>query len=181
MSEWATALPTLYAQTWQSFMQAAETRAQVALATVSSERSPEVRTVVLRHADSESQSLEIYTDLKSDKITSLRANPIASVLYWEPETRLQLRATCTTTILTGAAVMDRWDAVPDHSRFSYGVTPPPGQVIASSTGYVKDPQPEDFAVLSCAITHLDVVHLGKTHRRAAYSRMSEWQGNWLVP
>jgi len=181
MSEWATALPALYAKTWQMLLRAAEARAQVALATVSPAQIPEARTVILRHVDPETQSLEIYTDLKSDKITSLRANPNASVLYWDAETHLQTRVTCTACILTGADVMDRWEAVPDHSRYSYGVTPAPGQVIADSTDYVKDPQPADFAVLALTITHLDVVHLGKPHRRAAYSRLSEWEGNWLVP
>ena len=55
--------------------------ALVSLATVSPTHQPEARTVVLRAADSTSAALEIYTDLQSDKIASLRATPKASSFF----------------------------------------------------------------------------------------------------
>ena len=181
MSDWFETLDGLRAKVWTYLSDAAEARAQLAFATVSPNHAPEVRTVVLRDVDATAHRLEIYTDSQSDKITSLRANPRASIMVWDADLALQIRLQCETSILTGDAVMDRWRAIPDHSKLSYGITPPPGKPIPDSTAYVKEPDPKVFAVLSCAVTHIDAVHLGTPHRRAAFSRQGDWRGNWLAP
>lgn len=179
MSNWFETLDGTLATVWACLRTAAKARAQVALATVSTDGLPEVRTVVLRAADA--PVFEIYTDLQSDKIGSLQANPVASVLFWDPDLALQIRLTAQVSILAGETVMERWKAVPDHSKLSYGVTPAPGQVIPDSTAYIKEPDPKVFAVLSCETTHIDAVHLGDVHRRAAFSQEGDWDGKWLVP
>lgn len=181
MSDDFETLPGLHARAWAQLRSGAAGREHVALATVSTAGLPEARTVVLRAADEGAATVEIYTDLKSDKIASLRAHLVGSVLYWDAETALQMRAACDVTILSGQAAQSRWDGVPDHSRYSYGITPAPGRVIAESTAYHKDPQMDDFAVLQCRISHLDVLHLKQPHRRAQFSRDSEWCGNWVAP
>jgi pyridoxine/pyridoxamine 5'-phosphate oxidase len=153
------------------------------LATVSADGAPEARTVVLRHAARAQAMLEVYTDIKSDKITSLQHNPSASFLIWDPETQLQIRALTQVDILTGAATDDAWAAVPDHSRQSYGVAPPPGAEIAEPTAYHKPGGQAHFAVLRCAIKTLDIVSLKLPHRRARFSlsQDGEWAANWLAP
>lgn len=186
MNDWVTTLDGLLQQVWAQLAEAAETSALVSLATVSPTHQPEARTVVLRAADSTSAALEIYTDLQSDKIASLRATPRAAILHWDQDRKLQIRATCRVTILSGSDVMDRWRGVPDHSRVSYGMTPPPGRPIPTSTAYVKKPDPAVFAVLSCEVTHLDAVHLGQPHRRAFFARDAgsqpgDWRMGWLAP
>lgn len=186
MNDWFTTIDGIATRVWGRLVQAANERALIGFATVSPTGDPEARTVVLRAADRDAGVLEVYTDLQSDKITSLRAHSQASVLLWDEDLKLQIRAKCTVTIQTGADVMDRWGDIPDHSRLSYGITPPPGQVIAHSKAYTKAPDPEVFAVLSCTVTHLDAVHLGRPHRRAAFTRdpasnKGEWTANWLAP
>ena len=179
MNDWFTTLDGTYAKVWDCLANGAASRAQVAFATVNPENAPEVRTVVMRAA--KAPTVEIYTDLQSDKITSLRGNPCASVLLWDAGLALQIRLTARVSILTGEAVMDRWHAVPDHSKLSYGITPAPGQPIADSTAYTKKSDPAVFAVLSCNVTHIDAVYLGETHRRAAFSQDGDWAGKWLAP
>jgi len=186
MNDWWDTLEGLRGQVWTQLAQAAQSRALISLGTTSPAGDPEVRTVVLRAADQQTGVLEIYTDLQSDKITSLQHRPRASILHWHDPDQLQIRATCDVTILTGQAVMDRWRAIPDHSKLSYGMTPPPGQTIPNGTAYTKVPDPDVFAVLSCTVTHIDAVYLGTPHRRAAFKRADvsqggDWAANWLAP
>ena len=179
MSDWFETLDGTYAKVWECLTVSANNRAQVAVATIGPNVTPEVRTVVLRHASA--PEIEIYTDLQSDKITSLQANPLASILLWDAHLALQIRLTAKVSILSGDAVMDRWKAIPDHSKISYGITPAPGEPIPDSTAYTKQPDPNVFAVLACDVTHIDAVYLGTTHRRAAFSQDSDWRGKWLAP
>ncbi len=181
MNNWWETLDGTQAQVWDRLTQGADKRAHVALGTVSIDGQPEVRTVVLRDVDPKTRSLELYTDLQSDKITSLRNNPKAAIHLWDADLALQIRVQADVTILTGDAVMDRWNAVPDHSKNSYGITPAPGQPIPESTAYTKKPDPAVFAVLSCQATHIDAVYLGDIHRRAAFSQVGDWTGKWLAP
>ena len=150
-------------------------------ATVSPDEWPEARTVVLRSADQAAAELTLHTDLYSDKITSLRTTPRAALHIWVPQQNLQLRLQAGVTIQHGGDTRALWDKIPDHAQQSYGVTPPPGTPIAGALDYVKEPDPATFAVLICALTHIDVVHLGDDHRRIAFSRDRGWAGQWLSP
>lgn len=181
MNDWFATLDGTYAQVWDRLCQGVDDRALVALGTVSAVGLPEVRSVVLRYADRTAHKLEIYTDLQSDKITSLHAHPDAAIHLWDPDLALQIRLQAKVAILQGPAVLGRWKAVPDHSKISYGVTPAPGQVIAHSTAYTKAPNADVFAVLSCQVLDIDAVYLGDIHRRAAFSHKSDWVGKWLAP
>lgn len=185
MSEWFETLDGLRERVWARLAMAALQSDVVTLATVSPESEPEARSVVLRDADPEAGTLAVYTDLESAKITSLRHHPRASFLIWDADLSLQIRAQCQVTILTGDVVAELWDDVPDHARLSYGITPPPGQVIVESDAYQKAPDQAVFAVLSCMVDAFDIVHLGKPHRRArlmrAQSQPGEWVANWLAP
>ena len=151
------------------------------LATVDKNGLPKVRTVVLRRADQNQSELDVHTDLRSDKISDLRANPVASLLFWLPDQRLQLRLSCQVAIESGSTVRDLWNKVPQHSRVAYGSTPPPGTPIDNALSYERVPNPDDFAVLVCQINEIDVLHLGDDHRRARYTKKRDWDGEWLAP
>lgn len=181
MNDWFETLGGTRDRVWARLTQAAQDRAQVAFATISPAGWPEVRTVVLRDTDAKSQTVEIYTDIQSDKIASLHASPRASIMMWDADLALQIRLRCDVTILSGDEVMERWRAIPDHSKLSYGITPPPGQVIAQSDAYVKVPDPKVFAVLFCKVMHIDAVHLGTPHRRSSFSQVGDCFENWLAP
>lgn len=185
MSEWYETLTGLHGRVWDTLARGvADARHPARLptfATLSPDGWPEARTVVLRAADTAAYSVTLHTDLYSDKITSLRHNPRAALHIWDANQALQIRLQATVTIESGNATRALWDRVPDHAQQSYGVTPPPGTPLPSALGYVKSPDPDSFAVLECAITHVDAVHLGTQHRRAAFSWGSDWVGQWLSP
>ena len=185
MSEWFTTLDGMLARMWDTLSaglgDAAHPARQPTLATVSTEGWPEARTVVLRGADKVASIVTIHTDLHSGKIASLRTTPRAALHIWDPEQALQIRLQAEVTIQSGPDLLPLWQSIPDHAQQSYGVTPPPGHPIATALDYVKQPDPATFAVLHCAVTHIDLVHLGVDHRRAGFSRDRHWAGQWLSP
>lgn len=182
---WAEALPQLHAHLWARLTQGAHNRhAQTrhpTLATVSESGMPQARTVVLREADQQAATLAIYTDIHSEKINALRANPVAALHVWDAEDKLQLRIEANVTILTGEEVSEQWQRLPEHARTAYSSVPAPGELIADSLAYTKTPDENAFAVLWLEIQTIEVLHLGQHHRRAMFSRADDWAGQWLVP
>lgn len=185
MNEWFETLPGLYDQLWDILVQGVVDRHHPArhptFATISPDGWPEARTVVLRGADQIAGSISVFTDLHSAKVASLNKSPRAALHIWDAANMLQLRLSCKVQIQQGPDVTHIWAQVPDPSRQSYGVTPPPGTPIANALDYVKAPDPATFAVLNCAVVHIDAVYLGTAHRRARFLAADDWRGEWLVP
>lgn len=185
MTDWFATLDGLHEHVWDTLetgvRDAAHPARRPTLATVSPTGWPEARTVVLRSANRDGGVLTIHTDLYSDKIASLRANPRAALHVWDAEQALQIRLQVDVAIESGPDLLPLWHSIPDHAQQSYGVTPPPGQPIVTALDYVKQPDPATFAVLHCTVAHMDLVHLGAAHRRAAFSRERHWIGQWLSP
>ena len=154
----------------------------VSLASIALDGAPECRTVMLRQGDRGSATLCVHTDLTSTKIAELRNQPRASLLLWDDASQIQIRVRGRVKITSGPQVASIWNAVPDGSRSSYGVTPAPGTPIPDSDTYDRTPDPAKFAVLSLTLEALDVVHLAEDfHRRALYERNRDWAGQWLAP
>jgi hypothetical protein len=149
--------------------------------TVSPAGVPEARTVALRGASRAQAVLEVHTDIETAKVAALRATPVAAFHVWLPRADLQIRLTADVEILTGDAVEAQWARVPAASRVSYGTIPVPGAPIPDVYAYDKPPERARFAVLRCALTQIDLVHLGERHRRAGFVRADGWAGSWLAP
>jgi hypothetical protein len=185
MTDWFTTQDGLWAQMWDCLADGVARRDAPArhptFATISPAGWPEARTVVLRGADRAACTVTVHTDLHSAKVASLRQTPRAALHVWDAAHRLQIRLSTTVTIRAGAEVAGIWARVPDPSRQSYGVIPPPGTPIDAGLAYEKRPDPATFAVLDCAIAAVDLVHLGEEHRRARFSAVTDWSGQWLSP
>lgn len=185
MNDWFETLDGLWRMAWQSLVEgvgdAGHPAGLPSFATVSETGWPEARSVVSRRAEEALRSIDVYTDIQSDKIASLRKAPRAALHVWLPEKRLQLRMQATITLLQGAQVADLWEDLPDHSRLSYGVSPPPGTPIEDALEYDKKPDQSSFVTLRCDVERMDLVHLGKQHRRARFTKARDFEGEWLVP
>ncbi len=182
---WAADLRTLHAHVWDRLVRGVHDRRAAArhptLATVTPDGLPEARTVVLRAANATTASLDVYTDLRSAKVASLRATPRAVLHVWDQSAHLQTRIEVTAEILTDDVVAVIWSRVPVISRQSYGTMPAPGQQIPEALAYAKHMDFRSFAVLRLNVHAIDALHLGRDHRRARYERTSSWAGQWLVP
>ena len=185
MTDWFETTDGIWKKVWSALGQGVSDASRPArlptFATVSPDGWPQARTVVLRSADRKAGRVAVYTDLFSDKIRSLRAQPRAALHIWDPKEDLQIRLQAEVTIISGPDTRLLWDQTPDHAQQSYGVIPPPGTPIENALAYGKTPDPDSFAVLDCTITAIDAVHLGADHRRACFSRVGHWQGQWLSP
>ena len=183
--DWSTTLPGLRWRVWQMLARGVADRhapaRHIALATTSPDGAPPVRTVVRRAADEAAATLDIHTDLRSGKVTALRARPQAEVLVWDPRTHLQARLSGEVTILTGPAAAALWARVPQAARPLYGAEPPPGTPIPEALAYATADGTAAFAVLRLTLARIEVLHLGDRHRRAAFLREGGWQGQWLSP
>lgn len=149
--------------------------------TVAPDGTPQARTVALRAATRTGAVLEVHTDIATAKVTALRQNPVAAFHIWVPEADLQIRLTTRVEILTGPTIDPQWEKVPAASRVSYGTLPVPGCPIADVFAYEKPADRARFAVLSCSLQHIDLVHLGPRHRRAVYRAGDGWTGAWVAP
>jgi pyridoxine/pyridoxamine 5'-phosphate oxidase len=150
-------------------------------ATVSPSGQPEARTVVLRGASRTDGTVEVHTDGGSDKVTSLRAHPVAQIHVWDPKPKLQIRLSTHVTILQGAEVADRWRDVPEGSRIAYGASPKPGTPIPEADLYEKLATRDWFTVLICRIESMELMQLVEPHRRAVFKASDGWVGQWWVP
>lgn len=182
---WASELDSLLAQVWARLVCGVGNRHASArhpvFATVAPDGTPEARTVVLRAADPQAATLEVHTDLRSAKVTALRLNPLAALHVWDETAQLQTRITASVEVLSAEAVSGLWLRVPETSQSAYGTMPAPGTAITASLAYSKTPDPAAFAVLHCTVFAIDVVHLGRNHRRARFDRADDWRGQWLAP
>ena len=149
--------------------------------TISDEGFPTMRTVVLRRADRVSNCLEIHTDLKTNKVFSLKKSNFAGLHFWIPKAKFQIRASVLVDILTGSEVEAEWSRIPMQSRVSYGSVPRPGSEIKGPFDYKKNPRQDCFAILRCNIKELDLLYLGDIHQRAVYKIGERLASVWVAP
>ncbi|QPH55168.1 pyridoxamine 5'-phosphate oxidase family protein [Pontivivens ytuae] len=154
-----------------------------ALATVGAE-GPAVRTVVLRAADREAGTLDIHSHRLAGKVAELRAEPRAALHVWDAKRSLQMRLAGAATVhVEDAAARAAFDALPEHGRTIYAVSPEPAAEIDAPSAPAFDADPwAGFALIRLRLERIELLHLGRErHSRAVYERSSGWRGRWLVP
>lgn len=170
-------------QTWDLIGQSDTKRVGI-LANLVDGGAPQARSVIVRGGERERGIVAIHTDLFSSKISELAADPRVSLLIWMPEDLVQLRLSGAVRIVTGPEVSPLWDRMPEAERRDYSHVPPPGTIIPAPDHWTIPPTQEQdrFAVLEILLDHIDAVCLDPAgHRRAAFSRSNNWQGQWLTP
>ncbi|WP_193141791.1 pyridoxamine 5'-phosphate oxidase family protein [Meridianimarinicoccus sp. MJW13] len=153
----------------------------LALATASADGAA-ARMVVLRAVDASARMLEIHTDLRSAKVTEIRADPLATLLLWDPADQLQARLNCEITLATGAEVAPLWAAIPQQARRIYGGAAASGTPLTRPEPLQAPDGMAQFAVLRCRVTGIDALHLGRDlHARARWRHQDGWHGQWIAP
>lgn len=169
------------------------------VATIGSDGSPRLRTVVLRAADPKAGTLRFHTDLRSAKIDELALDARIAVHFFDPGRQVQVRIAGRATVAgTDGAGRSAWETARRTSLVAYGLMPAPGTPIAAGGDYRLPETPAEidagaahFAAVTVAADGLEWLSLDAGgHRRARFVRAGPgrqgtwqggWQGTWLVP
>jgi len=144
------------------------------LATVDGDAA-DARVVVLREVgDGE---LVFFTDARSPKVAQARARPDATLVFWSPALRWQLRIRAVLGVETeGSALTERWNRLSKASGAGdYLAAVPPGTPLEAAAAAGSEPH---FAIVRAAVRSIDWLELdpGGAHRRAAFAtgHLSRW-------
>ena len=153
------------------------------------------RIIVLRKSDRENKLLQFHTDLRSPKVDILKKNNKASLLFYDKEEKIQLRAKVDCEINNqNSTTEESWKKTQHISRRCYLTDSPPGTTSENPTSgmiskledfdYTMEQSEEgykNFTVIKCKIKSIEWLYLAaKGHRRAKFDLETN-KNNWLVP
>lgn len=122
----------------------------------------EARVVVLRAFDAEGLTVTFHTDVRSPKVTELRADPRAVLVFYDAATRCQVRARGQAKVhLNDEVARALWGAAASETRAGYAAVHAPGAVVAGDEPLpADDPRGfENFCAVVCRFDELDVLVL----------------------
>lgn len=169
------------------------------VATLDQQGNPSQRVMILRHTDWEARRLRFHTDARSTKIASIARNNSASVLFYWPEDKIQLRLNGTLSISVAGDDVDKaWNSATLFARRAYMAVTAPGSVAEQPTSglpeWIEGKQPtqeditparENFALLYFEFDRVEWLYLANSgHRRARWhwdAKAAKWEGSWLIP
>ena len=154
------------------------------------------RVVVLRKADQQNKLLQFHSDIRSDKIKKLKKNKNASMLFYDKEEKIQLRAKVKCVInYNNKITKESWLKTQHISRKCYLVENGPGTESDAPTSGLKpeldnfeftkeqsEKGYKNFTVIQCKIKSIEWLYLAaKGHRRAFLDYAHGSKYTWLVP
>jgi len=171
----------LVARVWQELTRATKDRHHKwktpAFASVDLNGYPQVRTIVLRHANQTLWTLDAYTDSRSSKCEELVKCSRAQLVFWSDRLSWQLRVSVNARVHTKGDLVDTAWAHMSQSKSSkdYLSNQAPGSAIISNNinevCASKTSINHNLAVLSFEVISMDWLALGKdAHRRAQIDR-----------
>jgi len=155
------------------------------------------RMVVLRGINKKYKNLWFHTDIRSKKIRTLKINPIASLLFYDKEEKIQLRITGKAKINYKNSVTKKsWHKTPHMSRQCYlGNKIPGSEALLPTSGLseevdnhkysMKESEAgyKNFCVVKIFIESIEWLYLAaRGHRRAYFAlKNSSVEKKWLIP
>ena len=153
------------------------------------------RIVVLRKSDQSNSLLQFHSDIRSEKISKLKNNNSASMLFYDKKEKIQVRIKVECIINHNNEITkESWSKTGHISRKCYLVDNGPGTESQAPTSGLKPEfdnyeftmeQSEEgyknFTVIQCKIKSIEWLYLAaKGHRRARFDIESK-KDTWLVP
>ena len=168
------------------------------LISVSADGLAQGRTVVLRTFNRQQRQVTIYTDVRSAKVTQLRAQPACTLVAYQPDPMMQLRLSTNAIVNHNNEIThEAWAVMPGPNRCNYLTDPDPGSISVQAT----DGRPvinaesvptndeneiayNHFSVIVFTIKELEWLYLPRRgHRRAQFiwDGANSLQSDWLIP
>jgi len=153
------------------------------------------RIVVLRKSDQSNNLLQFHSDIRSDKISKLKNNKNASILFYDKEEKIQVRLKVECIVNhNNETTKESWSKTGHISRKCYLVDNGPGTNSLTPTSGLKpeldnyeftmeesEEGYKNFTVIQCKIKTIEWLYLAaKGHRRARFDIESK-KDTWLVP
>ena len=153
------------------------------------------RIIVLRKSDQSNSLLQFHSDIRSEKITKLKNNKNASMLFYDKEEKIQVRLKVECTVNHNNKITkESWSKTGHISRKCYLVDNGPGTESQAPTSGLKpefdnyeftmeesEQGYKNFTVIQCKIKSIEWLYLAaKGHRRARFD-LDNNKEYWLVP
>ena len=153
------------------------------------------RIVVLRKSNQANNLVQFHSDIRSDKISKLKNNKNASMLFYDKEEKIQVRLKVECTINHDNEITkESWSKTGHISRKCYLVDNGPGTESPNPTSglnpeldnfeFTMEQSEEgykNFTVIQCKIKSMEWLYLAaKGHRRARFE-IDNNKEYWLVP
>ena len=161
------------------------------------EEIPNIRTVVLRNFSMSKKIFEFHSDIRSPKVNQLNVNSNFSALFYNPDTKIQLRFSGTTNILhKDESTQKRWIGISNSSRRCYLGPYSPSSTIDENHPNIPDefrfgdPKIEEtekgfenFVIVQCKFTSIDYLSLKYSgHSRCRFDFIGKNVSVcWLAP
>ncbi len=150
---------------------------------------PQVRTVVLRDADQQGDTVSFHTDMRSAKVAELRADPRIAMTGLDLGNFVQIRLEGRAQICADEAERRAvWNAARPHTLILYRTPFAPGTPLdAPEAGHVQEPGSDDgyanFCVIRVVLDKLEYLDISpEGHQRAVFLRKGDdWHGAWIAP
>ena len=154
------------------------------------------RIVVLRKSDQSNNLVQFHSDIRSDKISKLKNNKNASMLFYDKEEKIQVRLKVECIINHDNEITkESWSKTGHISRKCYLVDNGPGTESPTPTSGLKpeldnfeftmeqsEKGYKNFTVIQCKIKSIEWLYLAaKGHRRALINFDGSKKVTWLVP
>lgn len=155
-------------------------------------QGPALRTVILRDAQPDQRHLVFHTDHRSPKVRQIKAHPVVQWLFYDPGSKIQLKAEGRARIYHKDDLAARaWQRTPLPSRAQYATPHAPGKSVsnpsraASKATTVQECEVglKQFTVVVCTIREWDYLRLGvEGNRRARFTwTKNRWTSTWVAP
>jgi len=154
---------------------------------------PQLRTVILRHADAGKRQVGFHTDCRSAKFAEMDADTSVAIVTADRPRELQIRLWGQAELhVEDARARAVWDALYPPLRVPYRTPYAPGRPIeipgeADPTDEAKSAAPdagfENFAFVVIRVIRLEWLQLrpGRGHRRDRFEWIGAWEGSCLAP
>ena len=153
------------------------------------------RIVVLRKSDRVNNLVQYHSDIRSDKITKLKNNKNAAMLFYDKEEKIQVRLKVECIINHNNDITEEsWSKTQHISRKCYLIDNGPGRQSDTPTSglkpeldnfdYTKEQSEagyKNFTVIQSKIKSIEWLYLAaKGHRRAKFD-LERKKDCWLIP
>ena len=152
------------------------------------------RTVILRQVSLEKLEIDCHTDVRSEKVEDIELNPRVGWMFYDDESKIQLRVWGDAQILNGAEADEAWSRTPLTSRSAYLSVATPGTLSQEDLPPSTDDRSTDmessergrthFRIVRTRVHELELLYLKRGgHIRAVCRDVgdSSFKFHWMVP